>query len=147
MPRPDARRPPAIRHHPTVMSSAARLLLALALLHPLVGCDSGEDEEGTPSGAVCPDDSTLTWDSFGKSFTQTYCIRCHSTTLTGSARQGAPSDHNFDSAALVREELEHTDEQAAAGPDAINTAMPLDSPKPTEAERRMLGEWLACGAP
>ena len=76
-----------------------------------------------------------------------YCVRCHSTTLTGAARQGAPNDHNFDSVTLVREEMDHTDEAAAAGPDAVNTGMPIGSPAPTEAERRLLGEWLACGAP
>jgi uncharacterized membrane protein len=77
-----------------------------------------------------------------------YCTRCHSTSLSGSARQGAPSDHNFDTLDAVHEtELEHIDEQAAAGPKAVNTAMPPSDPKPTEAERRSLGEWIACGAP
>jgi uncharacterized membrane protein len=124
-----------------------RWLLALGLILPLGGCESGAEEEGTPSGAVCATDSTLTWDNFGKGFMDSYCIRCHSTKLTGSARQGAPNDHNFDSVELLRDEIDHTDEQAAAGPDSVNTAMPIGAPTPTEAERRMLGEWLACGAP
>jgi hypothetical protein len=42
---------------------------------------------------------------------------------------------------------EHIDEQAAAGPDHVNTSMPPSGPRPSEAERRQLGEWLACGAP
>ena len=42
--------------------------------------------------------------------------------------------------------LEHIDEQAAAGPDAVNTEMPIGAPAPTQAERQLLGEWLACGA-
>lgn len=123
-------------------------LLGLALvlvLVPVPGCDGGED--GTPSGAVCPEDSTLTWDNFARPFMDSYCTRCHSTTLTGASRQGAPNDHNFDSAELVRQELDHTDEQAAAGPDSVNVLMPIGDPKPTEEERRKLGEWLACGAP
>ncbi len=115
----------------------------MVLLLPVAGCE----EEGTRSGAVCPGDSKLTWDSFGKGFMDSHCVRCHSTALTGAARQGAPSDHNFESAALVREEIEHVDWEAAAGPDSINTGMPIGTPAPTEAERRMLGEWLACGAP
>lgn len=123
-----------------------RLALALTLCLPLLACD-GDEDEGLASGAVCPESSTLTWDTFANKFFQDYCTRCHSTQLTGSARQGAPNDHNFDSAELVREELEHTDEQAAAGPDAVNTAMPIGAPTPTEDERRKLGEWLACGAP
>lgn len=123
------------------------LFLAFCLPLLLGACDGGEEEEGTPSGAVCPEGSTLTWDSFADQFFQSYCRRCHSTELTGSARNGAPSDHNFDSAELVREELDHTDEQAAAGPDAVNTLMPIGAPTPTEEERKKLGEWLACGAP
>lgn len=126
------------------MTTASRWLRALALLVPLAGCN---EEEGTPSGAICPEGSTLTWDSFGKGFMDSYCVRCHSTKLTGAARQGAPNDHNFDSVELLRDELDYTDEQAAAGPDSVNTAMPIGAPTPTEAERRMLGEWLACGAP
>lgn len=67
--------------------------------------------------------------------------------MTGSARQGAPSDHNFESAQLVRTQIEHIDGEAAAGPDSVNTSMPIGSPTPAEAERKQLGEWLACGAP
>jgi hypothetical protein len=43
--------------------------------------------------------------------------------------------------------LEHIDEQAAAGPDAVNTETPIGAPAPTQAEQQLLGEWLACGAP
>lgn len=126
--------------------SGIRWLLPLGLFLAVAGCGGG-DEDGPPSGAVCPDNSTLTWENFGKGFMDSYCVRCHSTKLTGDARQGAPNDHNFDAVALVRDEIDHTDEQAAAGPDAVNTAMPIGSPTPTEAERRQLGEWLACGTP
>jgi hypothetical protein len=48
--------------------------------------------------------------------------------------------------AAIRANSTTVDEQAAAGADAVNTAMPEGSPAPTEAERRQLGEWLACGA-
>ena len=34
--------------------------------------------------------------------------------------------------------------RAAAGPDAVNTLMPPDGDKPTEEQRRQLGQWLAC---
>jgi len=127
----------------TLRTGFLGLAMALVLV---AGCDGGE-EEGTPSGAVCPEDSSLTWDNFARPFMDSYCTRCHSTTLTGASRQGAPNDHNFDSAEQVRQELDHTDEQAAAGPDSVNVLMPIGGPKPTEEERRKLGEWLACGAP
>jgi uncharacterized membrane protein len=119
------------------------LLLCLPLL---AACDGGE-EEGTPTNAECPADSTLNWDTFGERFFADYCTRCHSSERTGAQRQGAPNDHNFDRVELVRAEIEHTDEAAAAGPDAVNTSMPIGGPTPTDEERRKLGEWLACGAP
>lgn len=124
--------------------SVCRILGLFLLVAAPSGC---EEDEGTPSGATCPEGSTLTWDNFGKGFMDSYCTRCHSTTLTGAARQGAPNDHNFDSVELLREELDHTDEQAAAGPTSVNTLMPIGAPTPSQAEREQLGEWLACGAP
>lgn len=128
-----------------MVSRAARCVLGLLFVVQFAGCD--HEDEAIPSGATCPEGSTLTWGTFGKGFMDSYCTRCHSTTLTGSARQGAPNDHNFDSVELVRVELDHTDEQAAAGPDSVNALMPIGTPTPSEAERRQLGEWLACGAP
>ncbi|HEY8377484.1 MAG TPA: hypothetical protein VIK91_13405 [Nannocystis sp.] len=123
-----------------------RLWMTVILALTLAPACEGE-EEATPSGAVCPNDSTLMWENFGQAFMTTYCTRCHATTLTGAARQGAPGDHNFEAVELVREQAEHIDWTAAAGPDRVNTAMPIGAPTPTEEERRKLGEWLACGAP
>ena len=111
------------------------------------GDEHGEAHEGEPSGAGCKEGSTLTWDSFGEKFMTDYCTRCHASSLAGAARQGAPSDLNFESAPLVRVHTGHIDQQAAGGPAGVNTAMPLGAPAPTEAERSSLGEWLACGAP
>jgi hypothetical protein len=139
--------------HPRRMTLRSALL---ALVLPLVlgvGCDDGHvDDDGhhdgeSPSGAECPDGSALTWETFGQTFMTNYCTRCHATTVAANMRNGAPSDHNFDKVELVREMIEHIDSEAAAGPDAVNTEMPIGSPAPTEDERRQLGEWLACGAP
>jgi mono/diheme cytochrome c family protein len=109
--------------------------------------DSGQDESEVASGATCPDNSTLTYDNFGKEFFQSYCLGCHSEDLSGAARGGAPGDHNFDTAELIREQIDHIDETAAAGPDAVNTFMPPSGKQPSEEERKKLGEWLACDAP
>lgn len=108
--------------------------------------EEGDEPEGTPSGATCPANSELTYDSFVKPFADKYCTRCHASSLSGAARQCAPLDHDCDSEAGILKIAEHIDEVAAAGPDAVNSAMPPSGPMPTEAERRQLGEWLACNA-
>lgn len=130
--------------------SMARVACGVAVL-VLAGCGGGEHETaGEPSGALCPSDSTLTYDTFGGSFMEQYCTSCHSSSLTGAARNGAPSDHNFDTLAAIREVgAEHIDLAAAAGPSQVNISMPpaAQDSKPSEAERRLLGEWLACGIP
>jgi uncharacterized membrane protein len=113
-----------------------------------VGCGSGEEEGEGASGATCPTDSTLTYETFARPFTEQYCTRCHSSALTDDARNGAPSEYNLDTLAAIRAVgAEEIDEQAAAGPSNVNMVMPPSDPRPTEAERRLLGEWLACGMP
>jgi uncharacterized membrane protein len=76
----------------------------------------------------------------------TYCADCHSSTSTN--RHSAPSDVNFDSMDDIRAHLDDIDGEAAAGPGATNTSMPeLDATvthAPTQAEREMLGQFLAC---
>lgn len=123
------------------------LLAALLPLVALPACEDDHDDDGTPSGATCPQDSTLTWENFGQAFMDTYCNRCHGSSVKGADRQGAPSDHNFDTRELVQEMIDHIDETSAAGPKITNTAMPIGAPTPTDEERRKLGEWLACDAP
>jgi hypothetical protein len=121
----------------------------LLLLMALVACGEAEPPPlfGPPTGTSCPPASTLTYANFGQSFMARYCVRCHSSDLEGEARHGAPSFHDFDTQFGVRGVANHIDETTAAGPDAMNTSMPPDSPRPTEAERFQLGEWLACDAP
>jgi len=115
------------------------------------GCDSHEegtgDAVGPSTNAVCPTPQTLSYDNFGKDFMKRYCLRCHSSTVTGTARQGAPSDHNFDTIDEVQGLRTHIDQKTAAGPAATTTDMPRGQPAPTVDERKKLGEWLACGAP
>jgi hypothetical protein len=52
----------------------------------------------------------------------------------------------MDTVAQIRAASGDIDRSAAAGPNAVNTFMPEGS-SVDEAERRKLGEWLACGAP
>lgn len=76
----------------------------------------------------------------------TYCTDCHS--AESANRHAAPSDINFDSMDDIRAHLTDIDVAAAAGPNATNIVMPeLDAKvtkAPTQAEREMLGQFLAC---
>ncbi|HEU4535393.1 MAG TPA: hypothetical protein VFS00_14795, partial [Polyangiaceae bacterium] len=121
--------------------------LAAALL---AACGGAAADEGAFSGSTCPPDSTLTYESFGRDFMASYCTGCHASALRGVKRHGAPSDHDLDTLEAVREtEAGHIDENAAAGPERVNVAMPPAdyARQPSEEERRRLGEWLACGMP
>jgi uncharacterized membrane protein len=115
----------------------------------LVACGQSTDTPGASghaTGATCPQGSELTYETFAHDFMESYCTRCHASSLRSADRQGAPSDHNFDTLAGLRATpSEHIDELAAAGPDVTNTAMPPTAPTPSDAERQKLGEWLACG--
>ena len=106
-----------------------KLSLVLGLL--AIGCSGGS------SGATCPTNSTLTYDNFGRQFFATYCDHCH-------ANGTRPA---LSTLAQIRADTTSIDSQAAAGASSVNTAMPQGNPTPTEAARRQLGEWLACGAP
>jgi uncharacterized membrane protein len=135
-----------------VPSRFTQLVLATTLLLFTMGhgdgcCSGDEDVFGDATGATCPQGSTLTYASFGQQFMASYCTRCHASTLAGEARMGAPAFHDFDAVDGIRAVADHIDETAASGPDATNEAMPPGGAKPTLAERQMLAEWIACGAP
>ena len=112
------------------------------------GCCAHDDEVlGPATAATCPPSSTLTYATFGQPFMESYCTRCHSSTLTGDDRNGVTSFHDFDTHLGVRQVADHIDRAAGAGPGATNDQMPPDGAAPSLAEREMLAEWIACGAP
>jgi mono/diheme cytochrome c family protein len=102
----------------------------------VAGCGGGG--LGDATGSTCPADSTLTYANFGQAFFQTNCLSCHAS--------NGPESPKFDSVAQIRANKSDIDRAAAAGPSAVNTYMP-DGASVAEAERRKLGEWLACNAP
>ena len=120
------------------------LLLCLALLATAAACGGG-DGAGDPTGSTCPPGSTLSYETFGNDFMQSYCVECHASDLPAAERMGAPTGVDFDTLEGILDRAGEIDSAAAAGPDATNTLMPpAEQPQPTEAERMMLGEWLAC---
>jgi uncharacterized membrane protein len=134
------------RAYTDAMASVRVTLGFLLGVGVLAGCEHDHGSGGAATNAVCPPTPTLTYENFGKGFMQTYCLRCHSQTVTSSARKGAPSDHNFDTFADIKPLADHIDGYAGSGPGATNTRMPPDTPKPSVEERAKLSEWLACSA-
>jgi hypothetical protein len=130
--------------------TVSRFALALSIALFCVSCSSPAPldpptAEG-PSGAECQADSTLTYGNFAADFFSSYCIRCHDSALSGADRNGAPGNRNYDTlSGLVETGSMLIDQAAAAGPSRINTFMPPSAPRPSDAERRQLGEWLAWG--
>ena len=101
---------------------------------------------GSPTGAECPTTNPPTYASFGQQFMTTYCTSCHSAAATN--RHGAPRSQNYDTEVDILLHASDIDEAAAKGPDATNTSMPelggTVTRKPTDAERELLGQYLAC---
>ncbi len=121
----------------------------VAALVVMAGCTE-EPLFGPPTESVCPPPplgTALTYENFGKKFMEDYCIRCHDSKLTGAARHGATSFHDFDTLFGIKAVKAHIDLTSASGPAATNTSMPPDGKSPSQAEREMLGEWIACGLP
>jgi mono/diheme cytochrome c family protein len=114
-----------------------RLSFAL-LLVGAAGVSACGDAAGEATGSNCPSDSALTYDTFGQAFFKDHCLACHGST--------GPESPKFDTVEQIRAHSSDIDKQAAAGPNGVNTNMPA-SGSVDEAERRKLGEWLACGAP
>ncbi len=91
---------------------------------------------------------TITYSGWGQAFFASYCTRCHSSTLTTSDdRNGATPHANWDDLPTIRSYTKEIDSFAAGGPNGINHIMPPSDPRPSDDERIMLGEFLACGAP
>lgn len=130
-----------------------RLVMAGVAAVAVVACYSaGTDDEGArttgasalPSipGRACPDGSPLTYQSFGAPLVMSYCTGCHAKGLVGEQRQGAPPGVDLDTLAGIRARLARVYERSA---DEHTTMPPVGGP--TAEQRRLLGDWLACGAP
>jgi len=116
-------------------------LLALGAIG-LLAC-AQDEQQGSPTGAEC--DPYLYYELEIAPLMDRYCVSCHAQDLPLSQRHGAPGDHDFDSKQGVLNNAEHVALVAAGGPLAINRSMPPGGSKqPSDAERKLLGQWLAC---
>jgi hypothetical protein len=114
--------------------SSTLLAACFGALVALPGCS--QDSLGDPTGSTCPTTQTLTYDNFGKAFFAQNCLECH-------ASKESP---HFNTVEDIRAAKEEIDRAAASGPNTTNTYMPDDGDV-SDADRKKLGEWLACNAP
>jgi cbb3-type cytochrome c oxidase subunit III len=89
------------------------------------------------SSHPCPDaGTTLTYETFGQPFFESWCISCH----------GGPngySSRSFTDLSTIRVQAADIFRNAADD----NATMPPGPNGPSKADRDNLGEWLSCGAP
>ena len=88
----------------------------------LMGCgDASSDSAAVYCRDIGP---PLDWDSYGQAFFDQHCTGCHSSSLSGPDRNGAPDGVNFDTlagaqahwnAALSRVEAGHPATQTTGG--------------------------------
>lgn len=138
------------------MVHSARSGAVALVVGALFGCSSGDpppaaqQQTALETGSTCPDMAhpTITYSGWAQYFFASYCTRCHSSTLTTSdERNGATIHANWDDLPTIRSYTKEIDSFAAGGPNGINHIMPPNGAMPSDDERIMLGEFLACGAP
>jgi uncharacterized membrane protein len=89
--------------------------------------------------ATCePGHEDLTYESYGQPFLDAYCQTCHA--AAQKDRDGAPTHVTFDTRAEVMHWADRIYARSAAG----NTSMPPGPGGPTDDERHLLAQWLAC---
>lgn len=117
---------------------AARLARALTAL-TLAGLAAvwGGCADDLPPGCEA---SPLRYDNFGAPFLITWCRGCHSAQLPPEERQSAPIDVNFE----TRADAERWARRLLVRVRDTATMPPAGGPG--EDERRLFGEWVACGA-
>jgi uncharacterized membrane protein len=70
------------------------------------------------------------------------CVACHSSSLTGAQRQGAPSGIDYDSYASAAANASEGLEQISAG-----FMPPVGGGSISSADATTFEQWLACGTP
>ncbi|HEY5945406.1 MAG TPA: hypothetical protein VIV40_07940 [Kofleriaceae bacterium] len=123
-----------------------RSWLSVAILLAACGTDSVPRDDGDGSNEpehvdpnVC-DTSYLDYNNFGAPFVINWCRGCHSSAVPMNMRQKAPLDANFD----TLEQVQMWSERIAMRATGTSPNMP-PAGGPSDDERKLLAEWLACG--
>lgn len=122
-----------------------RELLIVAVLG--VACaKGGEDDTGGDTGGLPLDGTdpceTITWQTYGEGAMRDHCTGCHSSTLEGAEREGAPAGVDLDTLDAVRSLAPRIEARVL---DGEPTMPPVGGPG--EVERERLRTWLECGMP
>lgn len=88
------------------------------------------------------DCSTATVPTFAQVEIFSLCTSCHSSAVSGAARQSAPGDVNFDTYAAAKASA-----SSAAGEVNGGEMPPAGHPQPTADQKTALYAWAACGTP
>jgi len=103
--------------------------------------DCGGSSNGTTSslsGTDCPE----TVPTYGELTIWPLCTVCHASSLSGSARQGAPANVNFDTYAAAARAASEAVVEVTAG-----RMPPPGQTQPTSDQTTALEQWAQCGTP
>lgn len=114
------------------MRTTPRAFLVLSLIHLLAACTS-------PSSVDC---AKVTVPKYTEMTAWARCVACHSSSLSGASRAGAPSGIDFDNydAALADADRALSEVEAGAMP-------PSGNPKLSAAEKDQIINWASCDTP
>lgn len=119
----------------------------------LSGCAEAEQPTDAGEDASCPElreplamaGDPIDGDDYAnlaQPFFDQYCVRCHASTRTGSARNRAPLGFDWDQEASIRSHLPEI--RGAVG---VTNFMPFSAPFPSCEERSRLVRWIDADAP
>ena len=111
---------------------------ALSLLL-LAACGGGDDRPD-----LCDQTPTFNRD-IRPAIVEQKCIQCHSVTLTGPLREGAPDGMDFDDYATTKPNIEAFADAITSGRQPPRDLMP--SLATTKEERAVASKWRVCDYP
>ena len=127
------------------LSASAGAAAALSLTGGACSPDMPLPDQVLVDAGDNSDCDELTYENFGQTFFQSYCLRCHSETLVKLARNDAPIGINYDTLEGVREFA--TRIRLRAGELGDMPPLLLPGPRPSEQERVQLIRWIDCDTP
>ena len=116
-------------------------MFAFATILGAAAC--GSDTSSGNTGTDCSAQDAPTYETFGQAFMADYCASCHSASVKGADRMGAPTDDVFDDLSAIQQKSDELTNEIVT-----ERSMPYgaDSKKPSDEERKLFGAWMACGA-